>query len=407
MSASDDENDEGAWDVDLEDDSDLGSSDGLEDSDDGNDDDGGDDDEMPMANDDDESERVAHPKIENVAGENEFGVDPRVVIHSEAILEEVRSGRRFVRYRASELFDPHAEVWSLPNERTSIRCWSCSGKIHPDSSGRVRFVRCPARNDIRTGRWELFGYFHGWGCALRYSIDRPTAAMRKSTALVGALARHMGYKGNIVPAPPVWLLEHFGGTMTLDEYLRSIDCEIGEIRGLFVRYPMVAVENIVCSQNAIREVDRHWSPSEFDRRRAMCAELDASPYEAVMPPPLFDEFAERHPIPDSLPVAPAPAPTCAVSDSNSLPDAPTVPSPEFVDALAASSSSNPGVAPPAPDAGASARRRLKANVSRTAPPLQFSADPTGGGVIVTTPTKRIRIGSLVRHPPPARMQHGR
>jgi len=384
--------DEGVWDADLEDESDVGSSEGLEDSDD--DDDGidaGSEDDSDVGVCDDESERVARPES---TCDDDDGVEARSVVHSEALLEEIRGGRRFARYRSCDLADLDCDAWSLPPAARPVRCWNCAGELCGP-----RVARCPVRHDIRTGCWDLFGYFHGWGCVARYCIDRPRADASKCLALVGALARHAGYRGNVVPAPPVWLLEHFGGTMTFDDYLRHVDCEIGELRGVFVRYPMVAVENVVCSRTGTREVDRHWSPSEFDRRRATCAELETSPFEAVMPPALFDEFeARRAADTDANAGGPAPVsdpdPDPMSVDPPSSPVPLPPPSPVPVPLPPPSPSSVP-VPSPSPKPAASKPPR---NRSRGPPAPRFSADSSGDGVVVTTPTKRIRMGVLVRRP---------
>ena len=417
---SDDENEDSYLWNNGESDDDDDESEGLEDSDNVEDDEEDDDDDDIIVN-DDESDRVARPEL-NMDSNLDIA-NHRVVVHSDALLEEIHNNQRFVRYYPADLNNPKCNAWYLPRQKTKLVCWSCAKEL-AIINDQYHFVRCPARHNIRTCEWELFGYFHGWGCVTRYCIDRPRPDAAKCMALIGALARITGYRKKIVPAPPVWFLKNHGGKMTTKEYLNRVECNINEVSGIFVGYRMVAEENIVCAHTEAREVDRYWKTGEFDKITASCANLETSPYDPIMPPPLFDDFVKTYGTlhtentPSTEECDLSQTSSFLLSDSvESLKSLTPTPTPTMSPTMSPistptqqtfSMTPTPTLTPPTPTSSPSTptnhsttRRGRKSSLSRFPRNSDhIFSNGKDGNIVVITPTKRIRMGSLPLRPSP-------
>jgi hypothetical protein len=109
----------------------------------------------------------------------------------------------------------------------SDTCWNCHMKIPPTGAFGDSWGGMPiAIGREPTGEYTAMGYFCTPGCAFRYIDDRGDKyGVRFTTqALTRELYRvRYGIERpeRIVSAPPVHMLDHLGGDMTIDQYRRA------------------------------------------------------------------------------------------------------------------------------------------------------------------------------------------
>lgn len=106
---------------------------------------------------------------------------------------------------------------SLPSwpDCSKLHCFHC----HAAFDGPPAAV--PTSYDHVRDAYVTYGTFCSWACALRFVLDNPnrlSCTAQMSAVWIGDLARRLGRKGAIRPAPPTAALLKYGGNMSLEEF---------------------------------------------------------------------------------------------------------------------------------------------------------------------------------------------
>jgi len=106
----------------------------------------------------------------------------------------------------------YVDMWPL---RSSSCCFHCVEKFETPP----RFI--PICRSSNSTNYRLFGNFCSWACAFRYILDNPTRIggnAQMCAVWLCDLARTMGEKKPIIPAPPQLALRKFGGPLSIEQF---------------------------------------------------------------------------------------------------------------------------------------------------------------------------------------------
>ena len=95
---------------------------------------------------------------------------------------------------------------------TNVCCWHCAHTFE----GRV--IPCVKRYDSLRDQFHVYGVFCTWGCAKAHAIHSKRDWALETSLLAFLKKRVTGNVTGIKPAPSKYLLQKFGGSMTIEEF---------------------------------------------------------------------------------------------------------------------------------------------------------------------------------------------
>lgn len=130
---------------------------------------------------------------------------------------------------------------------TDIKCWWCSYNFDT--------IPCSIPFKYIDDKFEVFGCFCGFNCALAYINESNIDKKEEKISLLNLLYRKIYNKNDtIVPAPKKEILTDYGGNLTIEEF-RNIS-GLNEIAKDIVLPPIVGVKAQIDSRN-IEESIKH------------------------------------------------------------------------------------------------------------------------------------------------------
>jgi hypothetical protein len=129
--------------------------------------------------------------------------------------KDIVSSKDPIAYQSDDLFINHSEIIN-DNIITSKRsvCYWCCHQLTDFSCG------LPIKYTESLKHFDIFGIFCSFQCASAYnfSINSKSDKVWDINALINMLASKYGINENIRPAPSKYVLQLFGGEMTIEEF---------------------------------------------------------------------------------------------------------------------------------------------------------------------------------------------
>ena len=164
---------------------------------------------IPMTTDTVESE--SQDVLETISSANESLVTENQHLRERVAKLTKKSWSTFLPYQCTAKNISHDEDLNLVEK--PIMCWYCSH--HFDGEKYYLPEACMGQT------YNVSGCFCSPNCALSYNLLSKDSNVSARTILLNALYRQNlenGIPGAIIPAPDKYLLEGFGGDMTLEEF---------------------------------------------------------------------------------------------------------------------------------------------------------------------------------------------
>lgn len=97
-------------------------------------------------------------------------------------------------------------------ETTDVHCWYCTCPFLGQP------IPCVKRYDTKRDQFTVYGVFCSWSCSKSFAIDG-TKDWSLQCSLISFLRKRVtGKMQSIRPAPNKYLLEKFGGSMSIEEF---------------------------------------------------------------------------------------------------------------------------------------------------------------------------------------------
>lgn len=115
-------------------------------------------------------------------------------------------------------------------------CWWC---CHPFEGETLHM---PYKYDDKRNKFKVCGNFCSWSCMKSYALDK--YGLNKGSIICGniiMMRRKMyNHLGSVKPSPNRFLLDVFGGNMTITEFRKNLTIDKGESKSI-IKEPVVDI----------------------------------------------------------------------------------------------------------------------------------------------------------------------